>query len=125
MLDGLADAGFLTKTGNKYHTILIDSAVYSPGVAWHELSIDVPMYGFQQFPFIGEEAQDALAFWATEIEIKFTGQGKEVTVTPFQSAFSNPDNADLSNFFNNSKTVRPKVEREKKLKDKKDKQRKK
>lgn len=121
MLDGLTDAGFITKAGNTFHTILIDSAFYSADCEWYELNIDVPLYGFQHFAFKNDVAQEPYLFYATEIEIKFIAGTKTVKVTPFDEPFSNLDNSDLSDFFNNSKTVKLKTVREKALKEKKEK----
>ncbi len=77
------------------------------------------MYGFEFFAFKDTSAQDPFLFYATEIEIKFTNGVKSVKAIPFDAPFSNDGNTDLSDFFNNSKTVKSKAHRQKKLRDKK------
>jgi hypothetical protein len=101
--------------------MILDTSFYLYGLEWQQLDIDVPMYGWNQFAFKDGIAQDAYMYYATEVEIKFMGKNKEITVTPFDEPFENFNNDDLVDAFNNNKTVKSKAHRKQKLKDKKDK----
>ena len=123
-LDSLVVQGYLQKSGdgNKYFTILLDSSYYS-GAEWHFLDFDTPLRcGGQLWAFTGEEALEPYLFYASEFEIKYNDLGvKSWTYVPYPEPFSNLENTDLGTFFNNIKLHKPKADREKKLKDKKDK----
>lgn len=121
MLDGLAADGWITKQGNKYYTILLDSSKYGD-VLWHQLDMHTPLANNGQWwAFRGDEAQEPTLFYCRELEIKFTPAGiKSIKITELPP-MSNLDNTDLGTFFNNGKLHRSKADREKKLKEKKQK----
>ncbi len=120
MLDGLADAGWINKSGNKYYTVLVDSSVYS-NVGWHNLYLDTPLLNNADWwAFRGDEAIEPYLLYCREIEIKFVAGEKQIKITEFPP-LSNLDNHDLSTYFNNSKLHKPKKDREKKLREKKEK----
>lgn len=119
-LESLADSGWIQrKPGNKFYTILVDSAFYD-GVSWEQLNISLPLYGSNWFAFKGDVAQEPFLFYASWLEIHFVGiDSVKITYKPFQNPFSNLTNTDLGTFFNNPKLHRGKADREKKLKEKK------
>lgn len=81
--------------------------------------------GGQLWAFVGDGALEPYLFYASEFEIKYNDQGlKSWTYLPYPDPFSNPDNSDLATFFNNIKLHKPKADREKKLKEKKEKNKK-
>ena len=118
MLDGLADAGWITKSGNKYYTILLDSSMYS-GCEWRNLPIDTPLLNNARWwAFKGDIAQEPHLFYCKELEIKYNTAGiKSIKITPLP-AMSNLNNDDLGTFFNNGKLHKSKADREKAKKDK-------
>lgn len=118
-LEALADSGWITKQGNKFYTILLDSSKYS-GVEWRNLPIDTPLLNNARWwAFKGDIAQEPHLFYCRELEIKFNSQGiKSIKITPLP-AMSNYTNDDLGTFFNNGKLHKSKADREKKLKEKK------
>lgn len=114
--------GFLSKTGNRYYTLILVREVYASDAVWYDLDINLPMKGAfaYKFAFRGEEALEPLEYDVIEISITLLPNGdKIIKVKDDIPTNLNPNNTDLTHDFNNPRLHAPKAEREKKLKEKK------
>jgi len=114
--------GFLRKTGNVYHTLILTQEVYADDAVWHYLDINLPMKGAfnKRFAFRGEEALEPLEFDVKEISITVLPNGnKIIRVRDDIPTNHNPTNTDLGSYFNNARLHASKSDREDKLKEKK------
>jgi hypothetical protein len=123
-LDFWAAAGYLEKkSGSKYYTVLMDSGFYE-NVEWHFLNLEAPLRLSNFWAFRDTIAVEPFFFYASELEIKIVGDSLKVTHEQFPEPFSNFENTDLGSFINNTKLHKSKKDRVKKLKDKKEKNKK-
>jgi hypothetical protein len=117
--------GFLNKTGNVYHTLILTREVYADDAVWYDLDINLPMRGSfnRKFAFRNTVALEPLEFDVKEISITVLPNGmKTVRVRDDIPTNHNPTNTNLASYFNNPRLHASPADREKKLKEKKTKE---